>query len=411
MKNYVSVVLGKIQNKNQKQFISEELHAHIEDRTAYYIEAGFDEETAAIKANEAMGQDADAVGQQLNLIHQNYGFLNIIFAIVNSIMLLFLGAIVFFSSEYDGEKFFLCLTSYSHFYWLTGFVIIMLAELYFALKMKLAFSVFSSAFNLLCYAVLTAGYVPAVFAFYKLLKGEIKSYALFTAFYTVKLENDAVNIISALFIAICILLAVLSLFTVLRFTKAKCSLRTVKFERVLKAMILIVLLFVSVVFAYTAAVLKNCDAGELYQGDFEGVYVIESDEITDPQSVENYDYNYFYIHFDWGSEDVHDYNDSFYYSDDECIECITSYEYYMNDETDVTCKTDRIYAEFKPTEKYVMVVPVFSYWNTDMDAYDELTPDFSKGEWLDTEKENTVVLDDYLTWCTVFKTKVKILAR
>lgn len=410
MNNYVSAVLKKIRGKNHRQSISKELQAHIDDRTEYYINAGYDEETARLKANDDMGEDAETVGQQLGSIHQDYSFLNFIYAIINAVLLFFFIAIIIFSIETDGDgNPFLMLTRISHLWLLSAFVITMLAELYFALKFKLMFTAICIPVNLLCYSVLTAGYVPVVFAFYKLIKGEFQSYIRFTSFYEVKLENSNISAMSIAFISICIILSLLSLYVVFRFSKLKYGLKTVKLESILKTVILTILLFVSAVFGYTYFAIENAYDLEYDNSTFEGAYVIESNKPVAPESIKDYDKNYLDIHYDWSSEHVHDWDNVFYHEEDEDIECNSSYEIYLEGETDVSCKVDRIYAEFKPTKKYVMVVPVFEVYGEDDNSNKQI--DFAKGKWLDTSKEHTVTLDDYEGSGIVFKTKVKILKR
>ena len=181
MKNYIPVVLGKINNKNHRKLISKELQTHIDDRVEYYIGAGYDEETARTKANDDMGEDAETVGQQLNFIHQNYSFLNIVFVIVNTVLFFFVLVFVLAGIE-ENSDIAPQLTGYSHFYILSVFIIAILVELYLALKLKLMFIAEYSLVNFFCYAFVTRGYVPTMFALYKLLKGELQGFANFTAF-------------------------------------------------------------------------------------------------------------------------------------------------------------------------------------------------------------------------------------
>ena len=47
MKDYINIVLSKIQSGKQRKFLDEELKAHFEDRLQYYVNAGYDTETAA----------------------------------------------------------------------------------------------------------------------------------------------------------------------------------------------------------------------------------------------------------------------------------------------------------------------------------------------------------------------------
>lgn len=406
MKDYVSAALDKIYNKNHKKLISKELQAHIDDRTEYYISAGYDEETARIKANDDMGEDAETVGQQLNFIHANYSFLNIVFALLNVALLFYVFIFVFFSWEYeDNAGIFFNLMGYRHFYILSAFVIIMLAELYVALKLKLMFTTVCIVLNFIIYGF-TTGYVPTMFALYKLLKGELQSYANFTAFYHVKLENEGVvSIMSGAFVAVCILLSLLSLYVVFRFLMMKYRHKTVRIESRLKSMILILLFFVSAIFGCACFALER--VGDDTAPLFNGVYVIESDEPVNPESIKDYDINYLYVHDDWGDVHMH-YDEQTFYSENgesEAIEESESYEFFIEGETDVSCKVEKAYAEFKPTKKYVMVVPVFDVQDKNGDYITEA--DFDKGEWLDTSKEHTVVLDDCKFYGIVYKTTIK----
>lgn len=406
MKDYISVVLGKINNKNHRKLISKELQAHIDDRVEYYIGAGYDEETARTKANDDMGEDAETVGQQLNFIHQNYLFLNIVFALLNAVLLFFIIVIVFASVEYDDYGIAsINLMGYGHFYIFSAYIITMLAELYAALRLKLLFTVFCIPLNFIFYGIMTQGYVPTMFALYKLLKGELQSFANFTAFYDVKLENVGVNIMSAVFVAVCILLSLLSLYVVFRFAIMKYRFKTVRLESTLKSIILALLLLFSAVFGCACFALEKVSYDAA--ATFDGVYVIESDKPVNPKSIKDYDKNYLYPHDDWGDVHMHYENQTFYSKDgdDDTVETYKSYEFYIEDETDVSCRIERACAEFKPTKKYVMVVPVFE--GKDKNGNDIKKANFDKGEWLNTSKEHTVVLDDYEYFGMVFKVTIK----
>lgn len=56
---FVKAVTDKIKNKRDKTLIAAELESHILDKTDYYIELGYDKETAIKKATEDMGEPDD----------------------------------------------------------------------------------------------------------------------------------------------------------------------------------------------------------------------------------------------------------------------------------------------------------------------------------------------------------------
>ena len=80
---YISAVTSLIEDKVSRAEVKNELETHLEDRTAFYANAGFDEETATNKAIERMG-DANDVAQSLSAVHNNalYRKLAYIFAII-----------------------------------------------------------------------------------------------------------------------------------------------------------------------------------------------------------------------------------------------------------------------------------------------------------------------------------------
>lgn len=69
-KNYVKRVLSHINSKNKKKSIEYELADHITEKQKWYEELEYDSETAALRAEEDMG-DADIVGEQFNVQNDN----------------------------------------------------------------------------------------------------------------------------------------------------------------------------------------------------------------------------------------------------------------------------------------------------------------------------------------------------
>ena len=65
---YIQEVISKIENKKARREVEKELSAHIDDRIAYYVDAGWDEDSANEKAMEHMG-NVESVAEKLGLIH------------------------------------------------------------------------------------------------------------------------------------------------------------------------------------------------------------------------------------------------------------------------------------------------------------------------------------------------------
>ena len=69
---YIREVVSRIENKKARAEVEKELSNHIDDRISYYTDAGWDEETANIKAMEHMGEPEKAA-VSLARIHMGSG--------------------------------------------------------------------------------------------------------------------------------------------------------------------------------------------------------------------------------------------------------------------------------------------------------------------------------------------------
>ena len=72
MQDYLKAISGFIGNKRLNQQIMPEMSDHIKEKTALYVERGFDEEAAWEKANADMGEDAETVAAQLRAMQRSY---------------------------------------------------------------------------------------------------------------------------------------------------------------------------------------------------------------------------------------------------------------------------------------------------------------------------------------------------
>lgn len=67
---YINEVTALIKNKTVRNDVKKELEAHIDDRTQYYLDAGYDEEISVKRAVEMMGRP-DEVAKSLEKLHNN----------------------------------------------------------------------------------------------------------------------------------------------------------------------------------------------------------------------------------------------------------------------------------------------------------------------------------------------------
>ncbi len=99
---YIKKLLSHINGKNHKQIIEAELTDHITEKEKWYEEIGYDPETAAIRAEEDMG-DPDSVGEQMRLIEKKEDSLRqslkSILLVVSPFFILFLMFVGFFTES------------------------------------------------------------------------------------------------------------------------------------------------------------------------------------------------------------------------------------------------------------------------------------------------------------------------
>lgn len=99
---YVIKAVSKIKNANAKNEVSTELELHIADRIQYYKEIGYDEETAAQKAVEHMG-DPEAVSNAFCEIYPTVSVSTAVFATILVVAVVFLFNLVTFFTVDDGK--------------------------------------------------------------------------------------------------------------------------------------------------------------------------------------------------------------------------------------------------------------------------------------------------------------------
>ena len=102
MKNYkyITTVLSHITNKREKDKIEYELYDHLDEKEKWFEQCGFDEDAAADKADDSMG-DGDVVGEQLEAVSKSKTAVNVASGILFALCLIMPMAILIFAvAEY-----------------------------------------------------------------------------------------------------------------------------------------------------------------------------------------------------------------------------------------------------------------------------------------------------------------------
>lgn len=132
-RQYIDTVLSHVKNKAYRKDIEAELMSHIEEREEYYLEIGWEKETASAKALENMG-DPKQVGEEMNRIHSNTPAL--LACVV--LMLVFLLGIAYYFIDYNFIDFAVISTD-SEVITVNGLIISFLAFASGALSFRLAY--------------------------------------------------------------------------------------------------------------------------------------------------------------------------------------------------------------------------------------------------------------------------------
>ena len=390
MENYISTVLSKIENEKVKADIQAELEDHYNERVEYYTRIGYDKETAEAKANEHFGEDAEIVGEQIDNINTRSVATSVIFICITAlffwgIIFLTIGWLDFgasFSCSFVGIVLFLLYLSFS------------LIEIAVGLKNKSRFQTTTGFLGIFELAVIYKGFSSVFFCIQKLISGDGGKLLDLLWNYNWKSANTVINVLGTLFIIFCIGLQLYAVYLIQRFERCEYRKRHIRQEKVLKitAVIVAVLLLILLVAIFVTPT--------KYGGKYVRIsefYVIESDEMVDPATVEDYDRNCLELDFERNNPYYREPVDSFVDS-----ELFNEYMNEFDDDADVLYNTYIMYVEFQPTKHYVCVVPVTGIGNI---------PDFKNSEWYDTTNETLIVSDIYNTNGSLVQYKVKVLPR
>lgn len=411
MKDYINIVLSKINNKKQRTLIAEELEGHLNDRIDYYVNAGYDMATAIAKANAHMGraEDAELAGEQLNIIHaaKYKVFIVAAFILVNlGSLYLFCNFLLFGFN--DGF-----ITGWLGMFFSAVYLIYVFIQLFTANKIKSAFLACSCAAMIGFHGLFMIGYVPSVFCFYEIFIGKGNELGDLLLNYTWQCRSVTVYVLSALFLVVSLVVSLCSVVQIIKFNELKNGRNYYKTEKKIKITIAVLLVFVISVTVSAWLLCKNQynSSGNEW---IAGFYLIESDERVDPQSIENYDdkrielkaplladYDMDLIcdsyekEFDKATEDF----DWDVYNENHPFQNSEFKEFYLfYDDLNHACKykTLSISAELHTDKKYIMIIPFEDEENICFDKYEWI--EVAEGNILKNSNREYVYLDSFIEY-------------
>lgn len=388
MENYISTVLNKIKDKKIKADIQSELEDHYNERVEYYTRIGYDKETAEAKANAHFGEDAEIIGEQLEGINANHIWPSVIFTIINILFFIFILWYALGASMLDAPFANGLFGSLA----VLAFTVFTLAELLVSLRNKSDYLAKVGASGLVIIGALYQGYSPLVFGIYKIVKGEANRFLELMGSYNWRSASVVINILSIIFYIFCVALCLYAAHLSRKFQECEYEKRHINREKRLKRITAVTIVISIAMFAF---ILFTSPKHFEHFENFTCVYVIESDEKTDPAEIDDFNYNRLSMGWDFGAEYARDENDTFI---DEDI--FFSYMNEYDDDKDVVYGSYILYGEFQPTKKYVCVIPVTGK-GTDFENY----------EWLDTSQGGLYVSECYNDLGSIIQCKVKILPR
>ena len=412
MKNYISTVLSKINDKAQRKEIEAELQSHIQDRIDYYVNAGYDLEIATEKANERMGDTAELVGDQLNSLHKSKFSIVIVilFVFINIGVFPLLGLLFFFGHPDEwiiNQEIGLSVSSV--------YILVVFLELFMAQKIRRSFLAFSCSTMCMFHGLFTLGYAPVVFCFYEIVVGKGSSLGELLCIYPFECGSIIAYVLSILFIVGSCLLSWFSAIQIKKFNNLENGKNFYKYDKFIKSTSLVLFALVLFVFLFSIKSIHNCRDEYLKISSCEGFYLIESDEMVNPEDIEDYDDKLIQYDYQLFSEDFIEYECVFYeeqygwseekYGWDEDNDnwdkesydknypiknCDFQRQYLKYDDMNqaVKYRTDKMLADFYTDKRYVMIVPMLEDYDEKKNRY--TYPDFSKGKWIEVSKKTVV---------------------
>ena len=389
MDNYISTVLNKIKDEKVKAEIQAELEDHYNERVEYYTRIGYDKETAKEKANAHFGENAEIVGEQIALINKNHKFFSCFLAIANIIVFciphVYLLTVFLLFGNFS--------TSFGPFYISLGVSVFCFVELLIALRERAWYLSCISAFNLILLSLFYKGYSPFVFCIYKALKGQLNSFVDLIYNFEWACSSKGIYAFFIAFYMFCIALSIFSMILIVKFKKCKFGKKNLKQENALKVLIITLIFLLLVCIVFVSFYPQDRDYSNLKSLD--GVYVVESDEMMDPQEVSDYNHNHLYVQWSlWDdTQEAYDNNNTFVSYD---LKEKETTERYDEDVIIIYTESDLL-GVFQPTKKYVCVIPIYNG-----------AAKFSEYYWVETSEEYVFESERDSTH---IKYEIKVLAK
>ena len=368
--DYVNKVLSYVPNM-VKASVKMELEAHIEDRAEYFEQCGYSSDMAEDMAAERMGS-AEIVGPELSKLHSGK-------ADNTASAILFLAYVVM------SAIFFMTILA-----WESGINLLnLIAEyLYFSLsvvgillsnRLRRNTPALVSLIFTICFLVGKLGISPCsviLYCIYTLFTGQINDFIIVSGLKN-SFTGSAFTIVSAVFYILWLVPFAVTIISNYKLKKSTYSKKDVTVDKVLKRTVLIVFILCTAVTAVFYTLKINSDLGSASDSYYDGVCILESDEIIDIEKCFNNTKDtadYVYKRYSWTDLEA-------------CYEGYKSYGMFIDIahlpyNSIINYDFSILTSDFVPSKKYITAIPVrFDDTHYTENLADYIIPCFDNATW------------------------------
>lgn len=367
MSDYINRLISRIVNKKAKTIVKNELDDHFSELVDYYLDIGYNQETAKAMAEERFGEAPEQVGEQLSSIHYSK-IKNIIF-IISIIVSVLLGLWGFVNQIADSISEFTISTS-------VLLMLLFFINLLLSLKFK---SVAFSLCGLLQLFPLYLNVITLILMIIEGLTGRLDRLIQCCIMYEAYTIGEAPKHLAGVLVSILLLLDVLSIILAIKFNKLCFGKKAMKFSLALKHIIRLLIVILLIFFIILIAKFNSIFAQQTFN-HLDQIIAVESNvplseerlnEICKYNDYEHSYDNYLFIHIEIFSNVPHTHCDgNFYNGNVKTLE--NKFDSY------VSFMTYEFTASYSTNSKYVYFIP--EYYDNEIDTSSAVCVQTGKGE-------------------------------
>lgn len=278
--DYVNKVLSYVPNM-AKASVKMELEAHIDDRAEYFEQCGYSADMAETMAAERMGT-AEIVGPELSKLHS--GKADNTASAILFLAYVVMSALFFMTILVWGRSIDLLNLIAEYLYFSLSVVALLLSN-----RLRRNTTAFVSLVFTICFLVGKLAAAPCsviLYCVYTLFTGHINDFVVVSGLKN-SFTGNAFSVVSAVFYILWLVPFAVTIISNYKLKKSTYSKKDVTVDKVLKRTVLIVFVLCTAVTAVFYTLKINSDFGSSSDSYYDGVCILESDEIIDIEKCFN----------------------------------------------------------------------------------------------------------------------------